>query len=58
VVDIFDDKPIGMAEARLAADRRRLNRLQWLGARRLRDDEEWFERVDLDGRPRRLERRA
>jgi hypothetical protein len=58
VIDVFDGEPIGMSEARLATDRRRLDRLQSLAARSLQDGEERFEPIDLDCQPRRLERRA
>lgn len=52
VIDIFHDQPVGVAKARLAADRGHLDRLQLLGARLLKHGKNSFQSLDLDGQRR------
>lgn len=58
MIDIFDDQPVRMPEARLASDRRLLDRLKLFGPRVAQGLEHALKLVHLDGRPRHLERAA
>jgi hypothetical protein len=48
VVDILDDQSIPVPEAGLPPDRRRLNRLELLGAGLFQDFDQGLQNIDLD----------
>ena len=58
MIDILHDQPVGVAKARLAADRGHLDRLQLLGARLLKHGKDRLQGLDLDGQTGRLKRPA